>query len=57
MDKLSWVSISAHFCKKLFPPYSSNFKKDLRETFVRVHGAKGCVEAAVKVDGELRFPL
>jgi hypothetical protein len=39
------------------PLTPSNFKKDLRETFVRVQGVKGRVEATVKVDGELRFPL
>jgi len=28
VDKGSWVSISAHAGKKLFPPYASNFKKN-----------------------------
>lgn len=57
VEKLSWVSINAHPYKKLFPTYSSNFKKDWRETFVRVQGENGCVETSVKVDGVLRFPL
>lgn len=57
VDKLSWVSISAHPGKKLFPPYASNFKKDWRETFVWVQGAKGCTDAVVKVDEDLMFPL
>jgi len=34
VDKMSWVSISAHPGKKLFQSYASNFKKDWRESFV-----------------------
>jgi len=36
VDKIAWVSISSHPSKKLFLPYASNFKRDWRETFVRV---------------------
>jgi len=57
VDKLSWVSISGHLGKKLFPHYASNFKKDWKETFLRVERAPGCFEAVVGVDGELKFPL
>jgi len=31
LDKGTWVLISAHPGKKLFPPYASNFKKDSDE--------------------------
>jgi len=57
VNKMSWVSISAHPGKKLFPTYASNFKKDWREIFVRVQGAPGCSEASVKADGKPKFLL
>jgi hypothetical protein len=57
VDKMSWVSISVHPGKKLFPPYASNFKKDWREYFVRVQASKGSSVAVASVDGELKFLL
>jgi hypothetical protein len=56
VDKWSWVSISAHPGRSLFPTYASN-PKNWRETYMRVYGAADCAKAAVKVDGELKFPL
>jgi len=57
VNKRSWVSISAHPGKKIFPPYSSNFKKDWRDSFVRVLGTPGCSQASVMVEGKPKFPL
>lgn len=39
-----------------FVSYASN-PKNWRESYLRVHGAAGCVKAAVKVDGVAKFPL
>jgi hypothetical protein len=57
VDKLLWVSISAYPSKKLFPTYASSFKKDMRETFIRVQGAPGCAEAYVMANGKPISPL
>lgn len=35
----TWIAISAHPGKKLFPPYASNFKKDWKNMFVKIKGA------------------
>jgi hypothetical protein len=57
VNKGTWVSYSAHFGKRLFPPYASNFKKDWKDTFVKVKGAPNCVVASTFVNGEPKFPL
>ena len=57
VDKGSWVSISAHVGKKLFPSYASNFKKNLRVSFMRVRASKDSCVSVASVNGELRFPL
>jgi hypothetical protein len=36
VNKGTWITISAHSGKRLFPPYACNFKKEWRDTFVRV---------------------
>jgi len=57
VDKGSWVSVSAHAGKKLFPSYASNFKKNWRVSFMRVSASKDSCVSVASVDGELRFPL
>jgi hypothetical protein len=57
VNKGTWIAISAHSGKRLFPSYASNFKKEWRDTFVRVQGAPGCSTASVLVNGEPKFPL
>lgn len=57
VNKGTWISISAHAGKRLFPPYASNFKKEWRDSFARVHGVPGCSTASILVDGNPKFPL
>jgi len=57
VNKGAWVSISAHPGKRLFPLYASNFKKDWKDTFVKVKGTPNCAVASVLIDGEPKFPL
>jgi len=57
VDKGSWVSISAHAGKSLFPSYASNFKKNWRVSFMKVCAAKDSGISVASVNGELRFPL
>jgi hypothetical protein len=57
VNKGTWVSISAHPGKKLFPPYASSFKKDWWDSFARVQGAPGCSTASMMVEGKHKFPL
>jgi len=57
VDKGSWVSISAHAGKSLFPSYASNFKKNWRVSFMMVCAAEDSGVSVASVDGELRFPL
>lgn len=57
VNKGTCVSISAHPGKKLFPPYAPNFKKDWKNTFVKINGAPNCYVASVLIEGERKFPL
>jgi hypothetical protein len=57
VNKGTWISISAHSGKRLFPTYACNFKKEWRDTFVRVQGSPGCSTSSVLVNGEPKFPL
>jgi len=57
VDKGSWVSISAHAGKSLFPSYASNFKKNWRVSFMKVCAAKDSSTYVSSVNGELIFPL
>jgi len=57
VDKGSWVSISAHAGKSLFPSYASNFKKNWRVSFMKVCAAKVSSVSVASVNGELGFPL
>jgi len=57
VNKGSWVSISAHAGKSLFPSYASNFKKNWRVSFMKVCAAEDSYISVASVDGELRFPL
>lgn len=57
VDKGSWVPISAHPGKQLFPPFASNFKKDWKKSFLRVQAAKDSSVSVASVAGEVRFPL
>jgi len=57
VDKGSWVSISAHAGKSLFPSYASNFKKNWRVSFMKVCAAKDSSSLVASVNGELGFPL
>jgi len=57
VNKGTWVSISVHPRKKLFPPYASNFKKDWQDSFARVQGAFGSSTSSVMVEGKPKFPL
>jgi hypothetical protein len=57
VNKGTWISISSHSRKRLFPPYACNFKKEWRDTFVRIQGAPECSTASVMVAGKPKFPL
>ncbi|KEH25779.1 hypothetical protein MTR_6g034305 [Medicago truncatula] len=57
VDKGSWVPISAHPGKQLFPPFASNFKKDWKKSFLRVQAAKDSSVSVASIAGEVRFPL
>jgi len=57
VNKGTWISISAHAGKRLFPSYASNFKKEWRDSFARIQGAPRCSTASILVDGEPKFPL
>jgi hypothetical protein len=57
VNKGTWIAISAHSGKRMFPTYASNFKKEWRDTFVRVQGARECSTSSVLVDGVSKFPL
>jgi len=57
VNKGTWISISVHPGKKLFPPYASIFKKEWRDSSARIKGASGCSTASVMVDGKPKFPL
>jgi hypothetical protein len=57
VNKGTWITISAHLGKRLFPQYACNFKKEWRDTFVRIQGAPGCSTASVLVAGVPKFPL
>jgi hypothetical protein len=57
VNKGTWIAISAHSGKRLFPTYACNFKKEWRDTFVRVQGSPGCSTSSVLVNGEPKFPL
>lgn len=56
VNKGTWISISAHSGKR-FPTYACNFKKEWRDTFVRVQGAPECSTSSVLVNGVPKFPL
>jgi hypothetical protein len=51
VNKGTWVTISTCPGKKLFPPCASNFKKDWKNTFVKINGVPNCVVASFLVDG------
>ncbi|KEH33519.1 hypothetical protein MTR_3g045050 [Medicago truncatula] len=57
VDKGSWVPISAHPGKQLFPPFASNFKRDWKKSFLRVQASKDSSVSVTSVAGEVRFPL
>jgi hypothetical protein len=57
VNKGTWIAISAHSGKRLFPQYSCNFKKEWRDTFVRIQGALECSTASVMEAGKPKFPL
>lgn len=57
VNKGTWISISAHAGKRLFPQYASNYKKRWHDTFARVQGALECSTSSVLVDGKPKFPL
>ncbi|RHN41168.1 hypothetical protein MtrunA17_Chr8g0363151 [Medicago truncatula] len=57
VDKGSWVPISAHPGKQLFPAFASNFKRDWKKSFMRVEAAKSSLVNVASVEGEIRFPL
>jgi len=57
VDKGSWVSISVHAGKKLFPSYAYNFKKNWRVSFMRVRASENSCVSVTNVNDELRFPL
>ncbi|RHN51389.1 hypothetical protein MtrunA17_Chr6g0468031 [Medicago truncatula] len=57
VDKGSWVPISAHPGKQLFPAFASNFKRDWKKSFLRVQSSKDSLVSVASVEGELRFPL
>ena len=57
VDRGSWVSISTHAGKSLFPSYASNFKKNWRVSFMKVSATKDSGISVASVNGELRFPL
>ena len=51
------MSISVHPGKRIFPTYASNFKKDWKDTFVKVKEAPNCIVTSAFVDREPKFPL
>jgi hypothetical protein len=57
VNKGTWIAICAHPGKRLFPQYACNFKKEWRDTFVRVQGLPGCSTSSVLLDGKPKFPL
>jgi len=57
VNKGTWIFISAHAGKRLFPPYASNFKKEWRDSFARIQGVPGCSTTSVLIDGNPKFPL
>lgn len=57
VNKGTGVSFCAHLGKKIFPPYAFNFKKDWKDTFVKVKRSPNCVLASVLVEGVPKFPL
>jgi hypothetical protein len=57
VNKGTWITISAHLGKRLFPQYACNFKKEWRDTFVRIQVAPRCSTASVLVAGVPKFPL
>ncbi|RHN40827.1 hypothetical protein MtrunA17_Chr8g0359141 [Medicago truncatula] len=57
VDKGSWVPISAHPGKQLFPAFASNFKRDWKKSFLRVQSSKDSLVNVASVEGEVRFPI
>ncbi|RHN51914.1 hypothetical protein MtrunA17_Chr6g0474441 [Medicago truncatula] len=57
VDKGSWVPISAHPGKQLFPAFASNLKRDWKKSFLRVQSSKDSLVSVASVEGEVRFPL
>jgi len=57
VNKGTWISISTHPGKNLFPPYASNFKKEWRDSFARIQGAPGCSTTSILAVGKPKFPL
>lgn len=57
INKGTWIAVSAHAGKRLFPQYASNYKKRWHDTFARVQGAPECSTSSVLVDGKPKFPL
>ncbi|KEH16385.1 hypothetical protein MTR_0202s0040 [Medicago truncatula] len=57
VDKGSWVPISAHPGKQLFPAFASNFKRDWKKSFLRVEASKNSSVSVASVAGEVKFPL
>ncbi|KEH26360.1 hypothetical protein MTR_6g053030 [Medicago truncatula] len=57
VDKGSWVPISAHPGKQLFPAFASNFKRDWKKSFFRVEASKNSSVSVASVVGEVKFPL
>jgi hypothetical protein len=57
VNKGTWITISAHPGRKLFPAYASNFKNEWQDSFAWIRGALGCSTSSIMVDGEAKFPL
>jgi hypothetical protein len=53
----TWITISAHPGRNLFPAYALNFKKEWQDSFAWIRRAPGCSTSSITVDGETKFPL
>jgi len=56
VGKGTWVSLSAHAGKQLFPSYASNFK-NWRISFMRVRASRDSAVSVASVNGDLQFLL
>jgi hypothetical protein len=57
VNKWTWILISAHPGKNLFPPHACNIKKEWCDSFSRVQGVPECSSLSVMVEEKPKYPL